>query len=363
MNSRKWILIVVIIMAVISLTSSSVAFFALQGKAKYCAEAKTWEETTSSYQSLLEEERASFNSALAAGIAANDRERCDELEALDNYYLGQLTQQEAGFTSRLATAMATEDVVKNAEISQLKEQFQEQSGSLNTKVQDQEDLIEALRKSLREDEDVIKGIEDWLLREELNTVTSLKPVIFFPSDVERSQWLGDNSVAAIERALKVAQIWFQKEIGVTFSLEGSEVIQGKNTAKYYDSLEGEAAFRTIVNEVPSSRATIIFLASDRCSNDLGGWGGWGNGLPYPAALVGIEWYYLLSGDSPMRYETIALMVHELGHLWGLPHLITNDDAALMKVDETGAMTSQDVFPLANLSEQEKSVLAYNMRRR
>lgn len=358
MNKWKWDLAktVMVTMVVLGVLVLSFALYALYDSANYRQATEAWKTSTeANYASLLERTGEIHKAELAAALKAKDEDGVKKLKALADYYNVRLSGQENEFASRLAKEAVSETVQADNNL------LGSQLNDLQGQVADLNYLNRVLQESLKEGEDMIKKIEDWLLREEnLNTVTSLRPVIFLPSDAKEAQFNGAGP--AIERALKFVQVWYQIEVGVTFSLEKPVIAWGKNPASYYENLKGEAALRTIENELDSNQATIIFLAVQK-SSDWAGWGGWGNGLRYPAALIGIDWYYLLCSDSSSRYNTIALVVHELGHLWGLPHSAAGNDAAIMNIGDEGGLTSGNVFPLADLSQEEKKILAASMKTR
>lgn len=218
---------------------------------------------------------------------------------------------------------------------------------------------EYLSDSLQKTEALIGRIESVFLQgAKLNTGKALKSVIFLPADIKTPADI-DQDLLTIKKSLEITQAWYQSQLGMTFSLEPPPiVVRGKNTLKWYDDLVPLAKISAIRGEIGDPKAVIVFLYG---SNDRMNWGFWGYGMKYSGALISKQVFEMLkSGSSLERYIGIAVLAHEIGHVWWLPDVVTTNSGLIMGTDREGLLVAGNIFPLAIFTEQEKNILRTNL---
>lgn len=218
---------------------------------------------------------------------------------------------------------------------------------------------DSAKKSAAEYEFLVGRIEDsFLSGQKLNTGKTLRPVIFLPADIKMPVDIEQHK-PALGRAIKFNQVWFQNQLGETFSLGELIVFRGRQGSAWYDALSPAGRASAIYGEIAGNGIGnddyVVFMYG---MNDLMSYGS----SDYRVALINdLEIRKLLSGGVN-RYNAMAVVAHEIGHMFGLRHSVADDKSAIMRVDGNGILVALNVFPLATFSEQEKNILRSTIRK-
>lgn len=181
----------------------------------------------------------------------------------------------------------------------------------------------------------------------------VKPVIFVPADVKVSVDILDKMKTAIVKTMAINQLWFFSQTGMTFSPSELVTIRGNKFAMEYDRLSPGERMLEIRREInaPAGEVSIFFIYAS--NNDRFNWGDDAT----LTVLIGDQVISLIVNNQSSGWGIVA---HELGHVWGLPHLASNEKAAIMKVSEGGYSLAAEFFPDANLTESEKNIVKRNL---
>lgn len=147
---------------------------------------------------------------------------------------------------------------------------------------------------------------------------SVLPVFFFPKDYEAPLSL-HNDMRKINNETLVEKVWFQSELGITFSVQSPRVFFGTKTILEYENDLGEQVGQVStellngISNVPAGTVYAVFLYG-KTSGDLG-WdiGNYNGGILIMSdqARVG-----LLLDDSISKNRARGLFAHELAHAIG-----------------------------------------------
>lgn len=182
---------------------------------------------------------------------------------------------------------------------------------------------------------------------------TVRPVILIPADVKISVANFDKIKAAIDRTMAINQLWFFSQTGMTFSPKELTMFRGKKSTAEYGRLSPGDRMIEIRKEINASRGEVFIFFAYLDNNDLFNWG---DSITL-TILIGDQVIELIANGQSSGWGVVA---HELGHVWGLPHLVSNDKAAIMRVAANGYSEAADFFPLANFTEQEKNIVRRNM---
>ena len=223
-------------------------------------------------------------------------------------------------------------------------------GYLSASVSERDDMVARL--------DIAKKLVENVLIQEtrpaaIKTGKEVKTVIFFPADIKVSITDVDQYKTAVNRSLKLNQLWFFSQLGETFSPAEPAIFLGKKKLAEYDKLSAGERIVEIRKELNSWEETIIILlvgSSDRFN--------YGSNFLPTALITGKSIDHIIMGYN----GGAAVIAHELGHVWGLPHLVSNDKTAIMVVDSTGSTPALSYFPFATFAEMEKNIVRSSLRK-
>lgn len=180
---------------------------------------------------------------------------------------------------------------------------------------------------------------------------TVKSVVVIPADISVSIVNIDALKSAIEKTCTMNQLWFFVQVGESFSCQEPIVVRGKKTLKEYDQLAPEYRIFEIRKEIGAFYGKETFALFLWGSTDRNNYGGT-DSILIPDVTIKL----IVDGDS----RGWGIVAHELGHAWDLPHLVTENKLAIMRVDATGYAEGIDFFPFAILTDGEEDIVRRNL---
>lgn len=215
-------------------------------------------------------------------------------------------------------------------------------------------LVDYLEDLLRHNEDRL-SIGDAAAAKKI-----IRPVAFFPSDYDIDEDEVEKYLPEINRAFKVIQAWYLREVGATFSLAAPINFKGGRTVQEYNDLydhgSNNAAMlaEVLYDELGDLRDgnthPVVFLYGFDARFAFGQEG--------RLAIIPDNFRTPLMGRANDRYRAIYALAHELGHIFGLDHSGPERANALMLPTLLGEWREifLPAFPDVKLDEREKGAI-------